>query len=173
MAKAQLHFGWPAWTQGTLPILFCNMCLEMFSFIARPGGFIPPYSDTSEVSDMLETAFSVAVGSGTNSYNILPHTQCGAARALSDGKPPKSIYLALASDAVEAAVSIQGTTDPDALSREIERQFAIKSFVNIHSYPSLQEGLSDGRFTANSFLHDIGQRRLLRVTPETLELDDL
>jgi len=143
-------------------------------FVHRtPGGFIPPYSDTSEVADMLETAFSVAVASGTTSYNILPHTQCGAAKALSDGKPSSSLYLSLAKDAVKDAVTIAGTTDADALSAEIERQFAISSLKNIREYPSLKDGLETGRFTANAFLHNIAERKLMRVDPDTYELKEL
>ena len=139
------------------------------------GGFIPKFSEASEMAYAFETAFQVAVGSGTRVFAAVPHTQCGAAKALAatGTNAIDNPFLALATEARDRAAGITGTDDQDAYASEIERQLAVVSLQNFATYPALREGIADGSISIHAFLHDIANKRLLHVDPNTLELNEL
>lgn len=139
------------------------------------GGFIPEFKKGSEMAYAFETAFQVAVGSGTRVFAAVPHTQCGAAKAIATtgNSIIENPYLALATKARDNAAEITGIENQAAFASEIERQLAVTSLQNFSTYPALRNGIADGTISVHAFLHDIANKQLLHIDPQTLELKEL
>ena len=142
--------------------------------VKNVGNIVPPASakgDTNSTAAAIEFAVSTLK---VNDIVICGHSQCGAISALlskdpvSPDTPHLRDWLNLAAPAVETIKrQYAHLSDPNAQATAAAEENVLFGLENLHSYPCVQERLSNGSLRLHAWFFKIATAELFAYSPET------
>lgn len=151
-------------------------------FVVRNvGNLVAPYSpdeDFHSTASSIEYAVSVL---GIENIIVCGHTQCGAIEAIFNKDKllkPELVHtrkwLSLAETPKAQAIMALGSDAPkEQLLRLTEKLSVIAQLENLLTYPTVKNGVKEGRITIHGWIYDIKTGEICYYNPEISQFEPI